>query len=168
MASDNEEIYLGQYDLNARRVIESLTLPRYWDFDQFKGVLVALAKAGNGASIPAPNRPESIHVQSWRQHINKLKQLTGETGREHARAVFADTESGSLVFGKTTRERNVSKSCRKCTCTSWTRNCSRVKWARLSYFLSDKREQAMLMAFGEEYLMIVLKTSATPNNIDKK
>ena len=26
----------------------------------------------------------------------------------------------------------------------------------------------MLMAFGEEYLMIVLKTSATPNNIDSK
>ena len=83
-----------------KATLDEITAPRHWDSDRFKAVMIATAVLNNGQAIPAPNRPDSINLASWKPFLEELQQRTINEGRETGRVVLADVERQSLVMGK--------------------------------------------------------------------
>jgi len=183
---DKSNIYLDRTHPEDMETLYKLTQPKCWDYPLFRRVLVAIGSVGNGQAIPAPNRPDSIHLQGWRQYIDDLVTRTKTTGREHARVVFVDTERKSLVVsGKitigtatetrldTTKEQGRERFQRRIVSfhTHPTANGSMTAHGLSDQdyrtFLPDPEQQVMLIAYGENNLMMVMKTSVTPNNLSK-
>jgi hypothetical protein len=181
-----DELYVNNIHPEDAKKIDDLTTPRNWDYEQFKIVLVALGTVGGGQAIPAKNRPNSIHLQNWRKHINDLVSRTRKNGREHARVVFVDKERHTLVFsgkitvGTATRTRldmtsAPGRELYQAPIASIhshpldKRTLAAHGFSGQDYrtFLGDPRQQAMLITYGEKNVMMILKTSVTPNNMSE-
>jgi hypothetical protein len=74
-----------------------------WGWDTFRTALIQLAKKRAGAYIPAPKRPDFIHLDGLQATVAELRQISASLkNREVSRGVFADTQRDSLVIsGKT-------------------------------------------------------------------
>ena len=173
--------YLGAIHPKDQEALDRLTEPRNWDYGQFRSILVALAKVGNGQSITARHRPDSIHLQGWRQYTDDLVERSRESGKEHARVILADTDKDSLVVsGKITV--GSKHSVRLDVSRQPGREIFQKAIASLHVhpdsptshglsgqdyktFLADSEQQAMMIAYGKANRIMVLKTTVTPNNL---
>jgi hypothetical protein len=179
----DDEVYLGKTHPEISKILDELTLPRNWDFDRFKRVFLALGIIGNGQALPAPNRPDSVHFQGFRRYVDGLIQRTRQNGEEHAQPVFVDLDYRGFVMGKVThgKENEVRLDIDK--------QPGRERFQRLigsvhthpsgvspdtahglsgqdyRTLLSDPSQQLMMITWGNEYRMLILKTSVTPNNL---
>ena len=178
-----EDIYLSSPNSFGLKALETLTASKNWDSDQFARIMATLGIIGHGQAIPAPNRPETIHLQRYRKAFEELLRRTQETGREHARTFFADTESTDLVMSNkisvgTDRKVRLymapEKGKEHVQTFIGSVHTHPVAEGRLSHglseedylsFLPDKREQFMIVVFGASVRMLILKTLVTPNNI---
>lgn len=184
---ESKDIYVSRIHPEDVQVLDQLTQPKSWDFKQFRKVLIALGIVGNGQAIPAPNRPDTIHLQGLKQYTDDLLKRTKVNDREHAQVVFVDTDrkslvmSGKITIGSATETR-----------LDTTKELGREKFQRIigslhthpvtgnsmaahglsgqdyRTFLNDPEQQMMMIAYGESTLMMVLKTSATPNNLSEE
>jgi hypothetical protein len=163
--------------------LEKLSQTRCWDYQDFRTILVALGTIGNGQSLPAKNRPDSIHLQNWRKYIDDLMTRAAQSKREHSRSVFVDTQnrglimSGRIIVGSefSTRIDDTPEPGReeyqKLIATIHTHpthsTLSAHGFSDTDYitFLCDSRQQAMIIAFGQNIRMMVMKTTTTPNNL---
>jgi len=179
----DDEIYLGRIHPKDAQILKELTEPRNWDYGRFKRVMVALGIVGGGQAIPAPNRPESIHLQGLRPFVDGLVAKTTQGQDEHAQPVFADTEKKSLVMGRITRgsgdsvrldvkkapgrephQRLIGSVHTHPTATG--RELSHgLSGQDYRTLLSDPNQQFMMITWGDENKLLILKTSATPNNL---
>lgn len=180
---EDTKIYTSKTHPADLATLEFLTQAKNWDYPQFRKVLIALGIVSNGQSIPAVNRPETIHLQGWRTYIDDLLTKTNANGREHARVIFVDIERKSLVMsGRITVGTNEFVS------LDTTKEPGREEFQKFiasihihpnglashgfsgqdyQTFLLNKSNQAMLIGYGESNLIMVLKTSATPNNLSR-
>jgi len=62
-----EDIYLSSPNSFGLKALETLTASKNWDSDQFARIMATLGIIGHGQAIPAPNRPETIHLQRYRK-----------------------------------------------------------------------------------------------------
>lgn len=184
MSTDDAEIYVGNIHPDDKKIIETVTSSRNWDYQQFKLNLTLLAAVKQ--YIPAHNRPESIHLQGLRPSIEDLKSRTKATGKEYARVIFADPESQQnprLILGKTTegsstqvrldftKPADVPKA--KSVLTVHVHpldsrpmaNALGASEADFKNLLADPDQQGMLIEWGD-YDFLILKTSATPNRLE--
>ncbi|MBX9765089.1 hypothetical protein K2X83_00405 [Patescibacteria group bacterium] len=172
-------LYVDRVSPNDRKVLDEISAPRHWDSEIFSKVLVALAKVGRGASISGSKRPESIHLQGLRPFVDKLIAETAKTGKEHARVFFADVDKGTLVGGKTTRGNSDSVHLNFDTQPGRDKFQKPVLTVHVhpdsiashgfsaqdyAVFLSDLRQQAMMIAYSPTSRLMILKTSVTPNS----
>jgi hypothetical protein len=165
-----------------KKTLDQITQPKNWDYDRFKKAISAIGVLGVGVSIPAYNRPDTIHLQGWRVIIDDLLARQKSDGNEYARAVFVDYAKGSTFFSdKITRgnrtsaklnfEKPVSRPHSNPIGSIHVHPVGLTTEHGLSdtdyhTFLSDNRQQVMAIAFGKN-IMLALKTSATPNNPDQ-
>lgn len=181
----SERIFKSQIDSSESQKLESLTRPSSWDYARFREVLIALGSLGAGRSIPGSNAPETIHLQEWRDSIKDLLNRTNASNREHGRALFVDTGKGGLVMsGK------ISIGDRNSVRIDTSRQPGRERFQKViatihthpsspgpptthglsggDYidFLNNQTQQAMLMGYGDSSMLMSLKTSCTPNNMD--
>jgi len=186
LSMENNDIYVSRVHPEDAKRLEQLTQPKSWDFQQFRKILIAIGMVGGGAAIPAPNRPDTIHLQGFRQYIDNLLTRTKTNGREHAQVVFVDAGRQSLIMsGKITIGSSIE------TRLDTTKEPGREKYQRrigslhthpvngisitthglsgqdYRTFLGDPEQQMMIVACGESTLMMVLKTSTTPNNLSR-
>ncbi len=166
--------------------IRQMTESSAWDSTQFNQILVALATVGNGESIPAANCPNTIQLQRWRKFIDDLLDRTSRSNREHARAVLADTQkktilmSGKISAGSESevnvrlskqpgRERHQSVVATIHTHPTESGHNMSHGFSGQDYIslLSEPEQQAILVAYGNDYRLMVLKTSVTPNDLEQ-
>lgn len=176
-------IYKGGVHPDDLEVLGRMTDSKNWDSANFSEVLVALAKLGNKIGIPARNRPESIHLQSLRPLLDDLRKRTKDTGREHARSLFADIKRSKLVGGRVTigsknqvfidatpkpGEEQVQRFIGSIHTHPSIEGGREYGFSGQDFegFLASPGEQAMIIAYGEAYVLLVMKTSVTPNNLD--
>lgn len=181
---EDAKIYTNKTHPADLATLERLTQPKNWDYSQFRRVLIALGIVSNGQSIPAVNRPETIHLQGWRSYIDDLLTRTNVAGREHARVIFVDTERKSLVMsGK------IAVGTREFVALDTTKEPGREEFQKFvasihihpsglashglsgqdyQVLLLNQSKQVMIIGYGESNLIMVLKTSATPNNLSQK
>ncbi len=81
-----------------RKAIDAITGSKNWDYKRFKSTLIALGTVGNGEHVPAYNRPDSIHVQGWREFIDDLNHRSDTDNVEYSRGIFVDHSKQSLFF----------------------------------------------------------------------
>lgn len=180
-------IYLSRINPDDARVIDQLTQSRRWDYAQFRQVLIALGVVGNGYSIPASNRPDSIHLQGWRQDLDDIVQRTGSIHKEHGKTVFVDTQKKSLIMGLLIigDERQIlldpmpqpgREGVQKAIALLHTHTgvgdnlfmANGFSDADYVALISNPELQALLVGFGDRNLMMALKTSVTPNNLSQE
>lgn len=188
MASGTEEIYVDQLHTQAREVIEQLTLPKNWDFAQFRKVLVALSMSGEGNYVPAANRPDSIHIQNLSPYFEDLIKRSTSSGLEYSRTILTDVlRKALIVSGRVTQGTRYN-----CT-ADWTPEAGRERYqkrtasihvhpsrnldtttetaahgfsqADYTNFFYDPQQLVMIIAFGRRSLLMALKTSSSPNSI---
>ena len=179
----HEKIYVNSAHPEDKKTLEALTAPSNWDSDQFDRVMVALGLVGNGESVPAINRPESVHLQKYRKFFEELLKRTKDAAREHARVIFVDRGENRVVMSNKISVGTVNEvkmhvipqpGREKFQTLIGSVHTHPIDDQSLSHglsgtdyktFLSDPRQQFMIITFGENVRMMVLKTSATPNNI---
>lgn len=183
---ERKSIYLASAPHpNDLKVLEQLTENKHWDSGQFNQVMVALGVLGGGQAVPARNRPESIHLQNYRRVFEDLLKRSKETDKEHCRTIFVDKEKRSIVMSE-----KISIGTENRVIMHTTPQPGREKFQKLigsvhthplgkgldfsahglsgqdyRSFLSDPRQQFMIITYGGSVRMLVLKTSVTPNNI---
>jgi hypothetical protein len=181
-----EPIYIKGLHQEDEKVLEQITAPKNWGYERFKQVMVALASVHPGVSVPAPNRPESIHVQNIRKHIDDLTDKTVATGHEHSRVIFGDKEQNAFVLGKVVEgtDRTVGldttpqqgKETQQRMIASIHTHPTNVQGGMAhgfsdgdyNDFLTNPKEQAMFITFGKDNILMALKTSVTPNNLTRE
>ncbi len=177
---EENSIYFNSIQGEHQKTLENLTQSKNWDSAQFNKIIVTLGLIGNGQSIPARFRPESINLQVYRKYFEDLLERTKKEEKEHARAIFIDREKQSVIIS------GVSVGIEGNSCIDDSPQPGREKFQSLigsihshtmditahsfsdgdlGVFLSDKRQQFMIMVYGESMRLIVLKTSVTPNNM---
>lgn len=165
-----------------QKVLDQITSPKHWDYGQFKKAIVSIGLLGEGVSIPAYNRPESIHMQGWREVIDDLLERSSNDGNEYARVFFVDEVKQTTFFSD-----KISRGNKTSARLVFEKPASRPHskpigslhvhpvglmsehgFSDTDYltFLSDRRQQVMGIVFGKN-IMLVMKTSATPNNSDQ-
>lgn len=166
-------------DPRERALLESLTAKQHWESKDFTAVMVALARFGEHAQIPAPHRPETIDLSSWDKSLSALWQHTAASGHEHGRFVFADMLRQSLILGRIAagNDRQIilraeaqpgREVVQRAIASIHTHpetpaGIAKVFSAQDYYsFLSTAAERAMLVAYGPHHSLLVLKTSVTP------
>ncbi len=169
----------SQTDSRERALLESLTAKKNWESKDFTAIMVALARFGEHAQIPAFNRPDTIDLGSWEQGLAKLWQETVASGHEHGRVVFADLVRQSLILGRVAAGNDKAIVLRVepqpgreavqhpigtiHTHPDTPAGIAKVFSAQDYYsFLSHAPERAMLVAYGPHHALLVLKTSVTP------
>jgi hypothetical protein len=185
MVDDFAETYVNQLHDNDAKILEELTTPRHWEYDRFKKVMVSLARTSKGNHTPAINRPDSINIQNLRKYVDNLMGKTKISRLEYGQTVFADTQRESFVVSKTIKEGSNDevdliwdyepgrKFFQKRTLSFHTHPqgegyvVNGFSDTDYSGFMNDLEQQAMLIAYGDEVLM-VMKTSVTPNNLSKE
>src|SRR5579859_7857039 len=84
--------------------VDQITLPKNWDFANFKRTIIACSRIGEGNKspyyIPAKNVPETIHMGNLRKYIDELNGLSQQTGHELSRVFMTDTRKSELIAGK--------------------------------------------------------------------
>ncbi len=164
-----------------QKVLDQITSTKSWDYVQFKKVISTIGILGEGVSIPAYNRPDTIHLQGWREVIDDLLGRQRSDGNEYARVVFVDHLKASTFFsdkitrGNRTRARlNFDKPVSRPhsspigsihvhpTGVMTEHGLSDTDYLT---FLADKRQQVMAIAYGKN-IILTMKTSVTPNNSD--
>ncbi|MFA6982196.1 MAG: hypothetical protein WC243_04210, partial [Patescibacteria group bacterium] len=166
-----------------QKALGVLTEGKDWDYSRFRSVLLSLAKIGSAQAIPASNSPDSIDVSGWTPYVDELQRRTGSNGKEHARAVIADTSSLRLLMSPVIAgtDNNVS--------VHFILPAEQAKFQKaIAYihthtndmtahglsdgdyrtFLFDPDQQAMLLAYGNGNRIMILKTSVTPNNLSRE
>ena len=187
MFSENR-IYFESTHLENLKKLELLTQAKNWDSSQFNKIIIALGILGKGQSFPAINTPETIHLQAYRKYFDDLLNRTKETSREHSRAIFIDKEKQSVVMsGK------ISIGDEKSTILNTSAQPGREKFQDLigtihthptanenifsahgfsgqdyKSFIFNRKEQFMIVTYGESARLLVLKTSVTPNNLKQE
>ncbi|MDP1743468.1 MAG: hypothetical protein Q8L51_01635 [Candidatus Amesbacteria bacterium] len=159
-----------------------ITQPKHWDFSKFKEVLLTLGTLGKGTSIPSVNCPKSIHLQGLRDTIDTLTSNTRKKGIEYAQTVLVDIERKSLVVGKIThgtatetvlnkslqpgreRQQKMVGSIHTHPMNQGPEYSHGLSGQDYITFLSDPDQQFMMIAWGDDYRIMVLKTSVSPNN----
>jgi hypothetical protein len=166
-----------------QKTLDQITSPRSWDYGQFKRAISTIGVLGEGVSIPAYNRPDTIHLQGWREVIDDLLERQKQDGNEYARVVFVDYQKASTFFSdKITRGNKASARLNFDKPVSRPHsnpigsihvhpigNMAEHGLSDTDYltFISDKRQQVMAIVYGKS-IMLAMKTSATPNNPDQE
>lgn len=167
--------------------LERLTQPKNWDYDLFKRVLLFLRQTKSSYAIPAINRPDSIHLQGLGETISKLLRLTLESSSEHAQMLFIDHGHNSLVTGKITKgsatqvrlntDKQPGRELFQTAIGSFHTHPTNGGGEQLAHglsgqdyktLLSDNKQQLMVIAFGANTRIMVLKTSVTPTDISSQ
>lgn len=182
MFPNPDKLYARSMHPEDAETLDLMTQPKSWDYHKFSEVMVALGIVGEGNFIPARNAPESVHLQGWREFINDLQNKTRTTGKEYARTILSDFERKKLVMGKITSGTEGS------VMIDVSKQPGREKFQRriatlhthpleltahglsdqdYRAFLSDAEQQAMLIAYGEGCLIMIMKTSVTSANLSR-
>lgn len=168
-----------------RRMLDTLTEPKSWNSANFHQILVSIGTLGNGVSIPAHNRPDSIHLQEWRDVIENLSERSKSEGKEFGRVLFVDTRNQKLIFSRVSvgdeSKININSTPPDLSRardfvvigdvhTHPTHKGSYLTGHGMSpedyYSLtSEPQQQFAMLSYGEFDRLLVLKTSATPNSL---
>lgn len=160
--------------------------------DRKVGIILSLDKFSfhlvywGGISVPAHNRPDLISIDGWSQQVNDLRMRTQSTGREHARVLLVDKEkqklffSGKITAGSSTQTRldystesgreffqRPIASIHTHPLEQGTMVAHGFSGQDYRTFLGHAEQQAMVIAFGQRNLMMVMKTTATPYNLTR-
>lgn len=170
--------------MNPEKRVEKLTGGRLdWEARDFTAVLVELAKYGGRYNTPGHIRPDRIDLHSWDGALKKLWSDTVAAGREHGRVVLADVAKGSLVFGKTNigtedavviqvRHQPGRASVQGLVGSIHTHPESPDAIGKVfsaqdyAGFLGLPEEQIMVVQYGADDALLVMKTSFTPRVSD--
>jgi len=185
---NENNIYTKSISLEYQNELEKLTQSKDWDSSQFNKIITMLSLLGNGQSIPAFNRPETIHLQSYRKYFEDLLSKTKETNKEHGRAILVDQEKKLVIMsGKITV--GDEKGCmidpspqlgkekiQNLIGTIHTHPIDKNSFFSFTShgfsgqdyksFLSDSRQQFMIITYGDSSRLLVFKTSVTPNRLE--
>jgi hypothetical protein len=176
---EKKSIYLKPPLKKERKILEELTTGKNWGSAQFDKVMVQLGILGNGQAIPAENRPENIELEKYRPYFENLVGWTKATARELSQTFFVDKEKNILVPAekfpigtKTEVDLYVSgqpKDFIGSMHTHPTNNLDTFPYALsggdYKTFISDTKQQFMIVICGERVKILILKTSVTPNNM---
>ena len=175
-----DEIYRQENQQN-RQALDSMTRNKHWDSSDFGNILIALAKTGQ--TIPSPNRPETIHLQTWRPFVDKMWDHTKATRDETGRVVLADMEKDKIVMGKLSVGDDASVGViatrqpgREAVQAAVAMIHCHPDGEMLGHGFSDQdyvslmadpRMQATLVRYGDKKALLALKTSVTPHHSEK-
>lgn len=83
--------------------LQYLTSSMVWSWGCFRGVLICLARMGQGYYIPASRRPDCVHLDGLQTTFTELRHLSAQRqGRETSRIILVDRHRACLVIsGKT-------------------------------------------------------------------
>ncbi len=180
---EEDQIYLDQTPQHHVAAIEKMTTSKDWNYERFKLVMISLAIAGKGVHIPARNRPDSIRLSGFGEYTDRLVSLTQQRGIEYSQVVLVDTKNRTLVSGKIVdgNENSVEldytqqpgrEDVQRVVGTFHTHPYSMYAngLSDTDYvtFLSNKDHQFMMIAYGSNNRIFVMKTSVTPNNLSQK
>jgi hypothetical protein len=185
---EQKPIYLNDTHPENLKVLDKLTEPRNWNYEDFKQVITSLALTRQ--YVPARNRPDSIHIQGLRPCLDNLFDLAKKHGVEIAQPIFSDIEKRDFTLGRTTK--GVGNDSKHSVRLDTRRQPGREFKQRLSLsahihpegteglgnglglsdqdfliLLSDPNQIGMIMRVGKT-LFMALKTSVTPNNMKAK
>ncbi len=179
MADKLAGLYSERIHPGDKRVIDSLTAPKNWDFSNFRKTLIVCSIVGEANKspyyIPASNIPETIHIGNMRKYIDELRRTSEQNGNEVSRTFMVDTKKSELVVGKKTKGEE-SK-----TSLDWSNKEGLVRVLHIhthpvgagfsgrdyTTFMADTEQMAMIMVLGES-TFLALKNTATPNTITIK
>ena len=180
---DLARMYRGSIAPEVSVLLDEITKPPHdWSFQKFKNSLVAMAVVSTEERhyLPARNRPESIDIKPLRKYIDEIRRLTNESGREFGRVFFVDTENQQFIAGKKSEgtERQVLMDWSKPGDNQNLRRLFSVhghpsgpralahgmSGADYSNFITNRSEMFKVIVW-DDYTMLALKTSVTPNGL---
>lgn len=176
---DEEPVYVNKISPNDRRLLEEMTAVHDWSYDRFRHVIISLGILGEGVAVPGFNRPDLVHVRGIKPYVDSLARATAQNGSEYSQSILVDKHERCLVMGKIRKGdgKSVPIDTRaapgKTGVQVFVGGIHTHPGAELAHgfsptdyksLLTDKRYQIGIMSYGQDQIMMALKTSATPNN----